>query len=71
MRISTFNMRGGGSSAHWDAIDEATHPDLLSVQEAKSPTQFGQSLFGGSSPNFMAELPFRWNFALSRVSLRA
>lgn len=25
----------------------------------------------GSSPIFMADLPFRWNFALSHVSLQA
>jgi len=37
------------------------------MTEAEKP---GDVLFG-SSPIFMADLPFRWNFSLPHVSLRA
>lgn len=45
MRVATFNMRSGGSLAHWEAIQEAATPDLLCVQEAKSPALLRRSLF--------------------------
>jgi len=40
MRLASFNMRAGGSPAHWDAILEVTRPDLLFVQETKRPSSF-------------------------------
>ncbi|MES2304985.1 MAG: endonuclease/exonuclease/phosphatase family protein [Gemmatimonadota bacterium] len=35
MRLTSFNLRQGGSPLHWEAIIAATTPDVLLVQESK------------------------------------
>ena len=44
VRVTSFNMRGGGSNQHWAAILSATHPDILLVQETKDPRVLGLDL---------------------------
>jgi hypothetical protein len=40
VRLATFNLRGGGSARHWEALDEWIAPDLCFVQEARDPARF-------------------------------
>jgi endonuclease/exonuclease/phosphatase family metal-dependent hydrolase len=40
LRVTSYNMRQGGSYEHWAKILSATEPDLLFVQETKDPTTF-------------------------------
>jgi len=44
LRVTSYNMRQGGSRSHWVKILSATTPDLLLVQETKDPTQFTKDL---------------------------
>jgi endonuclease/exonuclease/phosphatase family metal-dependent hydrolase len=37
MRIVSYNMRQGGSSAHWEAVLRELQPDLMFVQETRDP----------------------------------
>jgi len=48
-------------------IGDIRKAEEAGMTEAEKP---GDVLFG-SSPIFMADLPFRWNFSLPHVSLRA
>jgi endonuclease/exonuclease/phosphatase family metal-dependent hydrolase len=45
MRLATFNMRGGGTQAHWGALLDAAAPDVLFAQESKDPAAFPDQLF--------------------------
>lgn len=47
MRLVTFNMRGGGSRGHWDAL-LGLDPDIALIQETRNPGGFTPSLFGGA-----------------------
>jgi exonuclease III len=44
LRVTSYNMRQGGSHEHWSRILSATEPDLLLVQETKDPTTFSGDL---------------------------
>ena len=46
MRLATFNMRSGGSHAHWDELLTATSPDIVLAQEARDPSSLPPDLLG-------------------------
>jgi len=59
-RIEELEARLGKSPQNSSLPPSSQHP------HAKPPAKKK-----GSSPIFMADLPFRWNFSLPHVSLRA
>ena len=40
VKITSYNMRQGGSREHWARIQAETHPDILLVQETTDPRDF-------------------------------
>jgi exonuclease III len=70
MRMVTFNMRGGGSRAHWAELLRL-QPDLAFVQEAKSLSAFPPELLqdrGLSTAVWVPAPHGKWGTALWTVS---
>jgi hypothetical protein len=45
VRLATFNLRGGGSARHWEALRDLIAPDLCFVQESRDPARPPLDLF--------------------------